>query len=70
MGPLRDYGILEVIFWLSAGMDKGKSESQDEARPCQILSGKEGGPRNTDWITIFFSGISRQLFPCCSTAAA
>lgn len=40
MGPLSDFGILELIFWLSAGMDKGKSGSHDEAKPCQSVSGE------------------------------
>lgn len=41
MGPSSHIGILELIFCLSAGIDKGKSGSHDEAETCQSAGGEK-----------------------------
>lgn len=37
MGPSSHFGILELIFCLSAGVDKAKSGSRNKAMTCQSV---------------------------------
>ena len=69
MGPRSEFGILELIFWLSAGADRGKSGSRDEAEPCRSVSrakerARRGGRRSESQRRFFRNTISHQLFGC------